>query len=350
MRKNRFGGKIINNVYCKYSVAGVNQLRLLNLLQKNGVSLFKIKIKSKNRMSFFINQKHEQKFFAILKKLCYNENIKAESAFSNSEKNFFKRLKSRFFSNRTESPIFSGGGYTVYKAGRTGKGLCLQLLLENTGILLGAISFALIVFFCGDICFSVEFSGSGSVYRREVEKLLSDTGIKKYCRFSSLNLEDLSNEIVAKMPALSFAECKKSGNVLKVELELKQEDKSVLDTSVENLYSDSEGVVESIKVYSGTARVKTGDCVKTGDLLVAGFVTVKENTVKTCVICKVVLRCESVFTYVFSGSDKKNQAISLALEQMGDRQVLNPSVDIEKQGREYVYKVCVPYTKVLTAG
>ena len=57
------------------------------------------------------------------------------------------------------------------------------------------------------------------------------------------------------------------------------------------------GTIEKINVYRGTALVKKGDYVKKGDLLVDGYMTIKEQVVKINVLASLSIIAEEQFVY-----------------------------------------------------
>ena len=296
-------------LYTRYLVEGVNLDNFINILKKKGLNLYEIKKIGQKKMTFCIEYAQNEKFFAINKKLCYN----------------------------------------VKRLGEKGKHYPIFLLMKNLGATIGAILFLLSCIYFNDFVFSFEFSGTGSIYKKEIENYLNGRGITKFTRFSDLDLDTLSDEILASSDKLSFAEVKKRGNKLVISVAQKKPQTSTLTGSAKNLVSSVNGIVEEVKVYRGTALVKKGDIVKDGDLLVDGFVIVKDVKVITNVIATVTVKSEWTFVYTSSEENEEKLALALAEGAYGF-DYDDFSVIVEKSGDKYEYTVILQRLNLLFAG
>jgi hypothetical protein len=116
-----------------------------------------------------------------------------------------------------------------------------------------------------------------------------------------------------------------------------------------SLVSDTVGVVESVKVYRGTALVKAGDTVGVGDILVDGVVTVKDQTLKTNVLATVSIIVEVFGEYRSKEDNQEEKAVLFALFDCGEVEVLSSAVQKSEKNGEYLYKTTVKYRRVLSA-
>ena len=310
MRKNSRGGKGVIGVYVTYLVKGLNLNALLNHLKRKGIVLLNVKKTSEKSMTVTVNFKQSQNFFAIADKMCYN----------------VKKVK------------MSGWGYPLYA------------LWSSIGVLVGGIVFLLLLFIMNDYIFSIDFSGSGSIYKNQVLEFLSNNGVKKYSRFSDVNLEELEDITLADNSRLSFVSMKKHGNRLKVELILSSEKVNTLDGKIYALYSDVSGTVESIKVYRGGAVVQVGDSVKAGDLLVSGDVVIKDTPLKTNVLCSVTIIADYYIDYYSPLDNEEQKAELFAEEKLCDKEIVSINVIKTQKENGYLYTVNVKYRRVLFAG
>ena len=310
MWNDKVYGTGINSIKVTYLVKGLNLDRLINTVRKKGITIYDAKKYGNKRLIVSVSLKESQKFFAITKELCYN----------------IKKV---------------GGGGTLYP---------LKKLLASFGLIIGGAVFIICSVIGGDLLLSVSFTGSGKVYQREVSEYLVKNGIEKYSRFSSIDLKSLEDGILAENPHLSFAGCSRRGNVLIVDLALSKDGVEKLDGNVYSLISDVSGVVESVKVYRGTALVNVGDKVSAGDKLIDGYVTIKEQTLKTNVLACVSIIVEECGEYRSAKDDEEEKAALFALVDADDVEVL--SVDVQKTcvGEEYLYKTTVKYRRILYAG
>ena len=303
---DRTGTSLIKSTFV---VKGLNLDRLINHVQRKNIVLYDVKKTGAKRMLVSVKLSDGKKFFAITKELCYN----------------VKKVRDK------------GVGYPVY------------YLIKNFGLVLGATIFIAIAVFFNDVIFEISFSGSGKVYGREVKEYLTQIGVEKYSRFSSVDLDALGDKILQNNKHFSFVECEKKGNRLNVELALSTDNVDRLDGNVYELFSDVDGVVESITVYRGTAVVSVGDVVKKGDLLVGGYAVIKEQTVKINLLATVTIIAEKEHTY-YSEKDNEERTARIFAEQEHGGEILSGETSKTFDGSKYVYKTTLKVRRVLFAG
>lgn len=309
--RNDFGNrKNIGGVYTVFKVTGLNQDRLINVVKKRGITLYDIKKQSNKQLIVSVSVKESKKFFAIAKELCYN----------------VVRIKE--------------------------KGLAKPFLqlMRSFSMAIGALVFSIVAFVCNDTVFAFSFSGSGSIYSADVERYLAGIGITPFVRFSSFDISKVEDGILANNKNLSFVALSKQGSKLNLELVLAESRVDVLRGDVYELLSPNDAVIESIKVYRGTAVVKKGDAVKKGDLLVGGYAIIKEQTVKINLLACVTLNVSVQYEYTSNREDDEQNAYIYALAQMGDRDVIDVKVEKQKIGSEFKYISTACYRKVIYAG
>lgn len=309
MRKNKVYGKNLG-VYYRYKITGLNQNRLIEKLSKNNVTSYNIFKKSRKEMLLSVKYCDREKLFAITRELCYN--IKEVKAF--------------------------GLAYPVL------------YLAKNVGVLIGAILFIITTCVLDGYIFSIDYSGTGRVLYREVENYLNGIGVKKFTRFSDINLRTLADGILANNPNVNYCQCVKIGKRLNIELALKNQTVPTLTGKEEQILSPVNGVIESIKVYRGTALKNVGDTVLFNEVIVDGVMTVKEETVKTYAIASITIRAEFLYEYRSSKDGEEEKALLLALEELGEREILSPQVIKTVTKKENIYRVRVPYRVSLVKG
>ncbi len=302
MRKNKGYGKNLR-IYSRFLITGLNQSRLIDRLSKNGIATYNIKRKSNKEMLLSVKYCDCEKFFAISRELCYN----------------IKEIKT------------FGIGYPLLFA------------VRNIGIVIGAILFILTTVLVDGYILAIDYTGTGRVLYREVEQYLNSVGVKQFSKFSDIDLDKLADEILANNPNLTFCQCVKVGKRLNVELAIKNQTVSTLTGKEEKILSPVNGVIESIKVYRGTALKSVGDTVTIGETVVDGVMTVKEEPVKTYAIATITFRAEFLFEYRSDKDGEEEKALLLALEALGDKEVLSPQVIKTVTKKENIYRVCVPY-------
>jgi len=157
-----------------FLVEGLNQDNLLGILNKRGIKLYDVKKISNKKVYISVNLNQSEKFFAITKELCYN----------------------------------------VKKVGVKGRHLWVYRLINNVGLAIGALFFAVIAYFSNDILFDYRFSGSGKAYKNQVIAYLNGVGLKKFARFSDFRLDLLEDRVLSSNPNLTFVSLEKKGNYL----------------------------------------------------------------------------------------------------------------------------------------
>ena len=302
MRKNKIYGKNLS-VYSRFKIIGLNQGRLIERLSKNGVTSYNIKRKSRKEMLLSVKYCDREKLFAISKELCYN----------------VKEIKT------------------------FGLAYPLVFLAKNVGIFVGAILFVITTILLDGYIFSIDYSGTGRKHYREVESYLNSVGVKPFTRFSEIDLNELADGILANNPNINYCQCLKVGKRLSIELALKNQTAPTLTGKEENILSPVNGVIESIKVYRGTALKKVGDTVSVGDVVVDGVMTVKEETVKTYAIATITIRAEFAYEYRSEKDGEEEKALLLALEELGEKDILSPEVIKTVTKKENIYRVRIPY-------
>ncbi len=295
---------------CTFKVQGLNLDRFINYVKKQGITIYNAKKSGNKVLIVTVSFNQSQKFFAIAKEMCYN----------------------------------------IKKLNDGGRALPLLNLYRMLGIFIGCVLITLTAIFCDDLLLGVSFTGSGSLYKREVSEYLQQKGITTFTRFSSFSTQRLEDEILASNPRLSFVSCKKAGSRLIIELELSKDKVNTLNGNEYCLISDVNGVIENLKVYRGTATFSVGDYVNEGDLIVDGYALIKEQTVKQNVIAWVSVICQSEFIYTFDTDTEKEKALMFAEQQLLDKEIVDQTVAVNKNGEKYDYIVKLSYRHVLCVG
>lgn len=308
MRKDKGYRTGLRDLKTTFEIKGQNLDGLIRVAKNKGLDLYDIKKLQNKRLLVTVNFVDGKKFFAIAKELCYN----------------IKKVKDK------------------------GKAYPLFMLIKSFGLIVGAVVFLLCQIYVDDIVLDVSYSGSGSIYKNSVQEYLLDAGVHKYSRFSKTDLERLEDGILSSHKNLSFASCKKAGNRLAVHLEIANEHLQTIDGDKFELVSTEDGIVESIKVYRGTALVKVGDAVKKGDKLVDGVSALKDQVVKINVLAVVSLSVERQFCFVGSDNMEKS-AIMLSEQSLFGEEIIDTSVEKMPNGQEFIYKVTVKIRRVMSA-
>ena len=340
MWKDCFNRKVVAPVYDVYEIDGLNQDRLIKKINREKITLYNIRKSSPNSMTFCISVKQSKNFFALVKKMWYTTyddlSIKQKKK---REKLFLQGV----IATKKEC------GYNIRRIKTKGRGYPLYRLTANIGVAIGIVVFVLGCYISNDYLLSFSYVGNGKILEREVQDLLQDKGIKRFTKFSSLDLDLLAKEIHAQNPMLSFVQCYKRGNKLVVELALASTDNSMIDNTVQELKTDVSGVVSSIRVHRGTPLVSVGDIVNQGDLLVGGFSQTKDGEIPVNVLATVVVLAEYQHEYLCEFDGKEQVAELLARGEFNGL-VESAVVQTIKTEQGFLYKTTLYYKKYFVAG
>lgn len=303
-RHNKTAKKL--NVFCSYRICGYNFDRLINALYRKKIKLFDIK---KDGKFLFITVKgtDEQKLFAITEELCYNNIVK---------------IKER------------------------GKSLIIPFLIRNIGIITGAVLLFISAVLFDNVLLDVNYTGTGKTEYQQIETVLYKKNIKRFSLFSDIDIPRLEDELLRETDAFSFISCKKNGNRLVVDATLNNQRQQIQNDNVEKIYAPFSGVVKSVIVYRGTALVSVGDRVNKGDLIVDGFMTVKELTSPCNVLAIITIEEEIEKVFFFDRIVDKNYVGMLAeslYEDADGKQII-----LNKENGKYKYVVKLYYNRRIT--
>ena len=274
-----------NAHFIRYRVVGLNRNNLLNLLKKNGITLYKIAVKGQKITEFSIEFNEKQKFFAITENLCYN----------------ITRIREYGFLY----PFIS--------------------LFKKVGVVIGIAIFTAVVILADKTIFAIDYGGTGALYKADAVELLEEYGVKKYGVITTQTLRKAESGILSSTDKFSFVSLKKQGGRLKVNLVLSKNNQPTLDTARKCLTAPEDGIIESVKAYRGTAIVCVGEKVKAGSVLIDGYNIIKDTKVETFVLGVVTILCEKTFT--FYGKEGEEESVILLAKEMVDYDIIDESCE-----------------------
>lgn len=212
--------------YVNVKITGLNLLRLIDKLVEKNVCITGLKVKT-NQVRFSI----EEDKLPILDNVCKKEHKFYQIIY----KNGFKQLISRV-------PYFLG---TIVAL-----------------ILIFSYFFAYSLFV---INVDVSYSSNLSYDLTPVNELLEKNGIVPGMRKSKYKISEIQNMILIGIDNVEGCEVRYNGGNLSICIYPATERYEV---STENIYSKFDGIIIEAEVYSGNLKVKKGDIVKEGDILI----------------------------------------------------------------------------------
>lgn len=145
--------------------------------------------------------------------------------------------------------------------------------------------FIIIVFICIFVLtrfiWNIEIIGNENISKEEIINLLEENEIKIGTPKNKIDEEELINKIRLERNDISWIGMDLVGTNLKVSISESDLAPEIDDPNeVCNIVADKDGEIAKIIVQNGTARVKVGDVVKKGDLLVEGIMEGKYTGIR----------------------------------------------------------------------
>lgn len=305
MRKNSQNREIIG-VYTRYKICGRNVHVLLNKLKNNNVYVKNVKRVNEKTTLLSIKYSDNEKFFAITNEMWYNVKIKDY-------------------------------------------GLLYPLLFlgKNVGVLIGVAILLFVSIFSNDYIFDISFSGTGSVYERELVANLNEKGISRFSRFSNVDLKQVANKLLIENDKINYISLEKQGNILKVNAVKKVESLTEKKASKTTFISNVDGTLENLIVYRGTAVKTAGERIKKGDILAQGYANIKDQIVDVYVLATASIIVEYDYTYTSKNDKEETLALILAKEYL-HKETASESVKKIKNNDEFIYTVCLKYRVIIS--
>lgn len=173
-------------------------------------------------------------------------------------------------------------GCRIYLSKKRGTPFFLHRYRKRKVFVIGVILFFVCIKLAGLFVWNVEVIGNEFIESREILSELEMLGVKKWVLKSRLDVNKLSNQLMIKRDDLSWVGIEIDG--IKVNIKVVEKPKipdKIDEDMVCNIISSKAGLIVSINTYQGTPKVKPGDVVDKGTLLVEGIVEMKQFPEKT---------------------------------------------------------------------
>ena len=139
---------------------------------------------------------------------------------------------------------------------------------------------AIFIFIITKFIWNIEIVGNENISTEEIKKIVAEYGISEGKLKSNIDVQKISNQIRLNQDDFSWVGISIKGTNVIINVEESIKMPEVIDKNeVCNIIAKEDAVISKIVVQNGTARVKVGDEVKKGDLLVEGIMegTYSEN-------------------------------------------------------------------------
>ena len=136
----------------------------------------------------------------------------------------------------------------------------------------GLLFFCITLYILSSFVWFIEISGNNRVKTGEILESVEKQGLKVGVPKSALSCDALQNKLLDDIPQLSWAGIHIRGTKVVIEVAEKTLRPSGDELKPGDMWARINGKVEQMLVLKGTARVKEGDYVQRGQILISGLV------------------------------------------------------------------------------
>lgn len=263
-------------------VIGLNQLKLLSFIKRNGIELFDIKLISHEEMKFWI------------------------------KKNKLKLLKKIFNNKKINYQIVARSGFDNI----------INFSKNNYGIFISILIFVIFFLILNNFSYFVKINGCTTLDNQIIADVVEKNIKQKSFRKSEIDCSEIEKQLRNQFDAISFVSVIKKGAYVVVDIKEKltnaETNKNIAELSAK---SSCRGYVSSIDVFQGTAAVKVGDFVKVGSDLILPYVldskgdkeyVVPRGRVElSCYFDSTVFHSDEIVTFERTGKSQTSFYLSL---------------------------------------
>ncbi|WP_066064121.1 sporulation protein YqfD [Neobacillus soli] len=154
---------------------------------------------------------------------------------------------------------------------RSGMPFLIKRLFKNSGFLLGAGMFLLILLFLSNVIWGIEINGAKPETEYQIRKELDKMGVKVgKVQFLVDNVEGIQRRLTNNIGELTWVGVELKGTTFHLQVVEKNEPKKPELLSPQNLIAKKKAIIVNMFVETGQAVVEKNDHVEAGQLLVAG--------------------------------------------------------------------------------
>lgn len=144
------------------------------------------------------------------------------------------------------------------------------------GFMLGLILAVAAMFFLNCYIWRIDIQGNVQASDTEVLQRLADYGLTEGKWKSGTDLESARNALLLKYPEWSWLSLSIEGSTLEVRLQEATQTPEIYQMGEpRDIVADRDGIIYSIVARRGTPKVRSGDVVRKGDVLISGTITIE---------------------------------------------------------------------------
>ena len=165
---------------------------------------------------------------------------------------------------------------------RCGAPFFLHKYRKRKLFVLGFLIFVICIKVSGMFIWNINVFGNENIDKNEILKTLSELGVKKWVKSSTLDVRNIANLFIAKRDDVNWVGIDVDGIQLNVEVVEKPKVPDRVDKDVPcDIIAGKPALIVSMDTYQGSPMVSVGDIVDGGTILVTGVMEMKQFPEKT---------------------------------------------------------------------
>lgn len=162
-----------------------------------------------------------------------------------------------------------GGRINIIKS--SGIVFFLGNVKKKLSLVVGGLVFLCIIYYLSTYIWAIEVDVQKNIPPFEIRKQLNSIGIKPGISKSSIDVKEVEKQLENMSSEILWLRVRIEGSTLKVVVEEKINPPQEQSYEYGNLVATMEGEVKRIYTFAGRAKVKSGQLVKAGDVVIEGI-------------------------------------------------------------------------------
>ncbi|TDT51098.1 sporulation protein YqfD [Fonticella tunisiensis] len=188
------------------------------------------------------------------------------------------KLKMRYDQYRKIKTIARKTGAKIKIVNKHGAHFIFNKLRRRKFFIIGLIIFAAAIFYLSSIVWKIEITGNKNIETRRIYEALKKAGLSEGKFKHSIKLREVENAATKQINEISMMNIRFIGTYAKVEVVERTMPPSLIQRDKKsNIIASKDGKITRIIALQGQPKVKEGDIVKKGEILISGIVTDKNN-------------------------------------------------------------------------
>ena len=191
---------------------------------------------------------------------------------------------------------------------------------RRAGFAAGAALFFAILKFLSGFVWIINVEGNVRVSTAQIIKSLQSVGVREEMRKSDIDPQKMAQELILSRNDIAWASLNIEGCVLNVNVTEIKEKTGANSDSPTNLIAAKDGIIRKIDAVAGNVRVRVGENVHKGDVMVSGIIENMSGTEFVRSNARIIAQVEETYTEkmnysktvsVKTGNSRKEVALKL---------------------------------------